>query len=181
MKELSLNILDIAQNSVKAGASVIKIDLDESDETLGIAITDNGCGMTEEQVASVMDPFFTTRTTRNVGLGVPLLKMEAEQTGGGISVESSVSEENHGTVIKALFYKNHIDFIPLGDIVSTVSALIQGAPGIDWVFTHKKGEGSVELDTAEIRAVLGDDVRLDEYEVIKGIEDYLKEGYDSLT
>ena len=178
MKELSLNILDIAQNSVKAGASLIKIELSETDETLEIAVTDNGCGMTAEQVASVMDPFFTTRTTRNVGLGVPLLKMEAEQTGGGISIESSV-EEDHGTVVKALFYKNHIDFIPLGDIVSTVTALIQGAPGIDWVFTHKKGDNDVELDTREIRAVLGEDVRLEEYEVIKWIEEYLKEGYDS--
>ena len=181
MKELSLNILDIAQNSVKAGATLINIDLTETDETLEIAIKDNGCGMTQEQVRSVMDPFFTTRTTRNVGLGVPLLKMEAEQTGGSVSIDSSAGADDHGTVIKALFYKNHIDFIPLGDIVSTVAALIQGAPDINWVFTHKKGESSVELDTAEIRAVLGDDVRLDEYEVIKWIEEYLRDGYDSFT
>lgn len=182
MKELSLNILDIAQNSVKAGAKDIDIRLTETADTLTIEITDDGCGMDAEAVRGVIDPFFTTRTTRNVGLGVPLLKLAAEQTGGGIEI-SSVSERDdprrHGTRVTANFNKNNIDFTPLGDIVSTVTALIQGSPGIEWRFIHETPAGKVELDTRELRQVLGD-VPLDNFEVIKWVEDYLKEGYASL-
>ena len=108
MKELSLNILDIAQNSVKAGATLVEIQLTETAETLTIRIVDNGCGMTAAQVESVMDPFFTTRTTRSVGLGVPLLKLAAEQTGGSVEIASSAEAADHGTAVTALFYKNHI-------------------------------------------------------------------------
>lgn len=183
MKELSLNILDIAKNSVKAGAGSITVSLDETSETLTIKIIDDGCGMSAEAVRGVMDPFFTTRTTRSVGLGVPLLKLAAEQTGGGIEI-SSVSEKDdpieHGTSVTAVFYKNNIDFTPLGDIVSTVTALIQGSPDIEWHFVHKTPKGTVELDTRELRQVLGE-VPLDNYEVIKWVEEYLKEGYASLT
>lgn len=183
MKELSLNILDIAQNSVKAKAENILIKIVEAQDTLTLTITDDGCGMTEETVKNVMNPFFTTRTTRNVGMGVPLLKLAAEQTGGGIEIQS-VSENDdpvhHGTTVTARFNKNHLDFTPLGDIVSTVTALIQGAPNINWQFIHQKVSGSVELDTAEMRSILGD-VPLDSYEVIKWIEDYLKEGYESIS
>ena len=88
MKELSLNILDIAQNSIKANASLLEILLEETNETLRITITDNGCGMTPEILARVTDPFCTTRTTRKVGMGLPLFKMEAEQTGGNLEISS---------------------------------------------------------------------------------------------
>ncbi|MBR4727136.1 MAG: sensor histidine kinase [Clostridia bacterium] len=179
MKELSLNILDIAQNSVKAGATLVEIQLTETAETLTIRIVDNGCGMTAAQVESVMDPFFTTRTTRSVGLGVPLLKLAAEQTGGSVEIASSAEAADHGTAVTALFYKNHIDFTPLGDIISTVTALIQGAPGIDWRFVHSRGGDAVTLDTRELRAVLGD-VPLDQYDVMQWIGDYLREGYEAL-
>lgn len=183
MKELSLNILDISQNSVKAGASVITVRLDEAAETLRLSIEDNGCGMTPEQVENVINPFFTTRTTRNVGLGIPLLKLAAEQTGGNIEIKSvskTADSENCGTVITADFFKNHLDFTPLGDIVSTVTSMIQGAPDIRWIFIHNAPGGSVSLDTDELKAVLGE-VPLDNYEVIKWIEEYLKEGYDSIS
>ena len=183
MKELSLNVLDIAQNSVKAGAKNIEIILDETAERLILTIRDDGCGMSKETVENVMNPFYTTRTTRNVGLGVPLLKLAAEQTGGSISIES-VSEkddpENRGTAVTAEFFKNHLDFTPLGDIVSTVTVLIQGAPDIDWVFSHRTEKGSVELDTKELREILGD-VPLNTLDVIKWIEDYLNEGYSSFS
>lgn len=182
MKELSLNILDIAQNSVKAGAKNILIELDETQETLSLKIEDDGCGMSNQAVQSVMDPFFTTRTTRSVGLGIPLLKLAAEQTGGKIEIKS-VSEkdspESHGTVVTALFYKNHLDYTPLGDIVSTVTALVQGAPNIEWKFIHNLCGEEIGLDTRELREILGG-VPLDNYEVIKWIEDYLKEGYASV-
>ncbi len=179
MKELSLNILDIAMNSVKAKAENIGIFIEETDETLCVTISDDGCGMSEEMVKSVTDPFCTTRTTRKVGMGIPLLKLAAEQTGGEFSIKSSDRPDDHGTVTKAVFYKNHIDFTPLGDVISSITTLIRGAPDIDWKFVHSKGNASVELDTKELRAVLGD-VSLSNYEVIKWIEDYLKEGYESI-
>ncbi len=180
MKELSLNILDIAKNSVKAKAENILIKLDETDETLTLIIKDDGCGMSEETVQNVMNPFYTTRTTRNVGLGIPLLKLAAEQTGGSIEISSDCKTDSHGTTVTAVFFKNHLDFTPLGDVISSVTVLIQGSPDIDWKFVHTIGKESVELDTKELREVLGD-VPLDSYEVIKWIEDFLKESYESVS
>lgn len=179
MKELSLNILDIAMNSVKAGASRVEIDLRESANKLIISISDDGCGMSETQVASVTDPFFTTRTTRKVGMGIPFLKLAAEQTGGSFSIKSSQGKD-HGTVTSAEFFTDHIDFTPLGDIISSLITLIQGSPDIRWVFVHKNDSGSVELDTDQLREVLGD-VPLDNYDVIKWIEEYLREGYAEIN
>ena len=183
MKELSLNILDIAMNSVKAGAENILIKLDETADKLTLTIKDDGCGMSEETVKNVMNPFYTTRTTRSVGLGVPLLKLAAEQTGGGITIDSVSEKDNpetHGTTVTAEFYKNHLDFTPLGDVVSTITTLIQGSPEREWRFEHILEGGSVELDTKELREILGD-VPLDNFEVIKWIEGYLKESYESVS
>ena len=183
MKELSLNILDIAENSVKAKASLTEILITEDEKTLKLLIRDDGIGMEEDFLKRVTDPFCTTRTTRKVGMGIPLLKMEAEMTGGSFRIDS-VSEkkdpEHHGTETEALFYKDHIDFIPLGDVRSSVVTLIQGHPDTDFLFRHIMPEGTVELDTRELRAVLGDEVPLNEYEVIKWIEDSLKEQYEDL-
>ena len=182
MKELSLNVLDIAMNSVKAKAENILIKLVEADGRLTLIIEDDGCGMSEETVKNVMNPFYTTRTTRSVGMGVPLLKLAAEQTGGGITIKSVSEKDNpleHGTTVTAEFCMNHLDFTPVGDMVSTVTTLIQGSPHIEWRFEHITEKGSVELDTRELREILGD-VPLDNYEVIKWIEGYLREGYESV-
>ncbi len=182
MKELSLNILDIAQNSVKAGADTIKILLEEKGGILTICIADNGCGMKKEFVESVSDPFTTTRTTRKVGLGIPLFKLAAQQTGGDVNISSRHEDEfpdTHGTEIEAHFYMEHLDFTPLGDIVSTVTVLIQGQPSIRWIFSHTTEKGSVGLDTDELKEVLGD-VPLDTFEVIVWIGEYLKEQYNEI-
>ena len=179
MKELSLNILDIAENSVKAGASLIEIDLSETDEKLIISIKDNGCGMSDETLNSVTDPFYTTRTTRKVGLGIPFFKMEAEQTGGKfeiISKQSDSSDDLHGTEVTAEFIKKSIDFIPLGNISETIVTLIQGHPDRDFLLNHKKADKTVLLDTREMRNIL-ENIPLDSYEVIKFIKDYLLEQY----
>ena len=180
MKELSLNILDIAKNSVKAKAENILIKLDETDETLTLTIKDDGCGMSEETVQNVMNPFYTTRTTRNVGLGIPLLKLAAEQTGGSIEITSvceNDSSDSHGTTVTAVFFKNHLDFTPLGDLVSTILTLIQGHPETDFLFEQTSPNSKVSLDTRELREVLGDDVSLASYEVIQWIKEYLNEQY----
>ncbi len=178
MKELSLNILDITENSVKAGATLTEISLIEDNETLTLKITDDGCGMPEEIVRGVTDPFYTTRTTRKVGLGLPLLKMAAEQTGGRIEIISSQGEE-HGTSVTAVFYKNHLDFTPLGDVISTVTTLIQGHPDTDFLFKHTKNGNEVRLDTRELRGVL-EGVPLNTYDVIQWISEYLREQYENL-
>lgn len=178
MDELSLYVLDITMNSVRAGASEISIILHEDDEWLTFSVTDNGCGMTEAQVNRLTDPFFTTRKTRKVGLGIPFLTMLAEMTGGYVKVTSvpeSVSED-HGTTVEAKFGKNHIDFIPLGDIVETVKTLIQGSPEVNFTFVHQKPNGEVRLSCAEIREILGD-ISLSEPEIITWIGENLKDQY----
>lgn len=183
MDELSLYILDITMNSVRAGATEISIILSEDDEWLEFTVSDNGCGMTEEQVSRLDDPFFTTRTTRRVGLGIPFLKMLAEMTGGSVKI-TSVSEkvsEDHGTTTTARFGKNHIDFIPMGDIVETVKTLIQGSPDIDFTFTHTFQKGEVSLSCHELREVLGSDISLSEPEVLTWIGEYLREQYSEIN
>ena len=180
MKEISLNILDITENSVKAGATLTEIYVDEAGDKLTLTIKDDGCGMNEETVKSVTDPFYTTRKTRKVGLGIPLLKLACEQTGGSLSITSSVDEDTHGTTVTAVFFKNHIDFTPLGDVISSIVTLIQGHPDTDFLFRHSTEGGAVELDTREIRAVL-DGVPLDTYEVILWVRDNLEEQYKEIS
>lgn len=180
MKEISLNILDITENSVKAGATLTEIYVDEAGDKLTLTIKDDGCGMNEETVKSVTDPFYTTRKTRKVGLGIPLLKLACEQTGGSLSITSSVDEDTHGTTVTAVFFKNHIDFTPLGDVISSIVTLIQGHPDTDFLFRHSTAGGTVELDTREIRAVL-EGVPLDTYEVILWVRDNLEEQYKEIS
>ena len=177
MKELSLNILDITENSVKAKATLTEITILENANTLTLTIKDDGTGMPKEILEGVTDPFYTTRTTRKVGLGIPLLKMATEQTGGNLKIESHQGQ-NHGTTVQALFYTSHIDCAPLGDIISTIVTLIQGHPETDFLFKHLKNEKEVKLDTRELRLILGD-VSLNEYEVIKWISEYLREQYEN--
>ena len=176
MKELSLNILDIAQNSVKANASLIGISIDETDDVLSFKITDNGKGMTADFLSRVTDPFTTTRTTRKVGLGLPFLKMEAEMTGGSFSIKSKSETEykEHGTEVFASFNKKSIDYIPLGDIIGTLCALVQGAENTDFIFNHKMPHGEVFLSTKEMRELLGD-VPLGSPEVISWVREYFWE------
>ena len=175
MKELSLNILDITENSVKAGATLTEISITESGNKLVISIKDDGCGMSEDIVRSVVDPFYTTRTTRKVGMGVPLFKMAAEQTGGRLEIVSDTGED-HGTTVTAYFYKDHLDFTPLGDVISTVTTLIQGHPDTDFLFTHLIDDNEIRLDTRELRAVL-EGVPLNTYDVLEWIRGYLEEQY----
>ena len=139
MKELSLNILDIAMNSVKAGAQHLAIELAEADNELTITIRDDGCGMSEDVVRRLSDPFYTTRTT-------------------------------------AVFRTDHIDFTPLGDIISTVTTLIHGYPDIDLTFIHRFPDHTVRLATGELKEMLGD-IPINSLEILNWIRDYLEEQY----
>lgn len=181
MKELSLNILDIAQNSITARSTLICIDLVETTDTLRITVSDNGCGMSKEMVENVTSPFTTSRTTRKVGLGIPLFKMAAEQTGGNLTITSKSEKDfpnDHGTVTSALFYKNHLDYTPLGDIINTIVTLIQGMGEIDLIFTHKSDTLDVLLDTRELRDTLGGEIPLSTPDVLVWICEFLKENYN---
>lgn len=174
MKEISLHILDIVMNSVKAGASKIGIDLTQTaDGLLTITITDDGCGMDEETVRRLSDPFFTTRTTRKVGMGVPLYMLAARQTGGDVTITSQLQK---GTTVTATFHTDHIDCAPLGDITSTLLTLVQGNPDTDLLFTHRFDGRQVELNTRQIKEVLTG-VPIDSFEVLSWLREYLAEQY----
>lgn len=178
MRELSLNVLDIAQNSIAAAATQIQMEVVECTDahTLTIGIYDNGCGMTDEQVKSVLDPFYTTRTTRKVGMGVPLFKMAAEQTGGTLTVSSKVGI---GTNIKAVFHTDSVDFTPLGDMASTVTTLVSMNTEIQFLYRHKVGKKEFVFDTAEIREILGD-VPLSEPAVMQWMREFIEENTKAL-
>ena len=178
MRELSLNILDIAQNSLSAGAGLVTLTVDEDSgaDSLTLRVEDDGRGMDADTLQRVRDPFYTTRTTRKVGMGIPLFRMAAEMTGGSLDI---VSEPGKGTAVTASFSLSHIDRMPLGDMAGTVTAPIRLNPGVDFVYRHTGDGRSFEMDTRELRAQLGD-VPLSEPDVMEWIDGYLREQEDSL-
>lgn len=149
MKDLSLHILDIAHNSIRARASKIQIKIIEkkSLDELIISIADNGSGMTEEQVQALSDPFFTTRTTRRVGLGIPLLQQRAEECNGDLLVESELGE---GTTITINFQLSHIDLPELGDVAGVISGISSSNPRIQFLFDFQSDNIDFHFDTQEI-------------------------------
>ena len=179
MRELSLNVLDIAQNSISANASLVEIELIESTENhdLLIGIYDNGKGMTPKQTESVLDPFFTTRTTRKVGMGIPLFKFAAEMTGGRLEIESEVGV---GTKVRAYFKTDHLDFTPVGDMTSTMISLITMNLHIDFLYRRKIDEKEFTVDTRQLKEILGD-VPLNEPSITMWITQYINENTKQLT
>ncbi len=173
MTEISLNILDVAENSTKAGASfvTITVEADFPADQLTVTIKDNGCGMTPEQVEHVTDPFFTSRTTRKVGLGVPFFKYAAESTGGRFSIESQAGV---GTTVTAVFILSHIDRMPLGNISSTIHTLVVYHPKTDFVYHYRYNDKSFTMDTRQFREILGD-IPFDTPEVSAYILEFLNE------
>ena len=173
MPEISLNILDVAENSTRAEATLVEISIcaDRKADTLTVVIGDNGCGMTPEQVSQVTDPFFTTRTTRKVGLGIPFYKYAAESTGGSFSIQSELGK---GTRVTAVFGLSHIDRMPLGDISSTIHTLVVYHPDTDFRYIYEYDGKSFTLDTREFREILGD-VPFDTPEISSYIMEYLTE------
>ena len=173
MPEIALNILDIAENSVRADASLIGItvSVQPEEDTLTVSIKDDGCGMTPEEAGKVLDPFFTTRTTRKVGLGVPFFKQAAESAGGSFQIDSEIGK---GTEVTAVFRLSHIDRMPLGDISSTIQTLIVFNEHIDFRYTYEYGQESFVLDTREMREMLGEDISFKEAEISMFIKEYLE-------
>jgi signal transduction histidine kinase len=172
MISISLNILDIVQNSIRAGATLIKIGIEESAalDVMEITIQDNGSGIPNEILDKVTDPFVTTRTTRKTGLGLPLLKQHAILAGGDVEIKSRPGE---GTSVRAAFRLSHIDRQPMGDIAGVVIILISANPEIDFLYSHKTDKGIYELSTSEIKEYL--EVKsLNENTLINNIRDMIK-------
>ncbi|MCK8060587.1 MULTISPECIES: ATP-binding protein [unclassified Fusibacter] len=175
MKELALHILDLVQNCITAGADRITLDINEDMEenTLSIRIEDNGCGMDEETLKRVIDPFYTTRTTRSVGLGVPMFKVNAEMCGGDFNITSLVGA---GTKVDAWFMYDHIDRPPLGDMPNTIVGIVLSLESADLDYFHTRNGKTFSLSTSEMREMLGEDVSLSEVDVLQWVKAYVTEG-----
>lgn len=174
MLTLADHILDITENSVRAGAKLIEIIIDEDTEKdlLSVEIKDNGCGMHPEMVKKVLDPFYTTKTVRRVGLGLPLLKDAAERAGGIFELDS---QENSGTSVKATFGLGHLDRQPLGAIINTMVILIISNSDVDFFYKHRHNDRRFEMDTREIRNEI-DNVPIIHPEIIKYIKGVMAQG-----
>ena len=178
VQDLSLHILDIVENSIRADADRVDIVITEdvAQDLLTIFISDNGRGMDEETVQRVLDPFTTTRTTRRVGLGLSLLAESARQSGGDITVESAPGQ---GTTVSARFQHGHIDRRPLGDMINTLVTLVIGNIRVDFEYTHRVRDGEFRFRTTDLKEQL-DDVPLNHPDVVKIIREYLREGFEEI-
>ncbi|MCE5266187.1 MAG: sensor histidine kinase [Deltaproteobacteria bacterium] len=178
MLELALHILDIAENSVRAGAKTVFIDINESrkNDRLSIEIRDDGSGMDEATVKRAMDPFYTSKKVRRVGLGLPMLAEAAERAGGLFAIES---REGVGTRVAVEFRLSHIDRQPLGDVTGSILALIAGNAGVDFVYRHDCDGSLFTLDTREIRSEIGD-IPINHVEVLKFVRQHLVEGLNEI-
>jgi anti-sigma regulatory factor (Ser/Thr protein kinase) len=153
LRELALHLLDIAENSVSAQADTIHIIVEENHTTdrLRMSVEDNGKGMSAEMVARVTDPFVTSRTTRKVGLGIPLLKAAAEACEGGLTIQSELGK---GTCVAVEFQHSHIDRMPMGNLAATILTLVVGSPEIHWIFTCTVNNQTFEFDNQPVKEVL---------------------------
>ncbi len=178
MNDLSLHVIDIIQNSLSAGASLIKLTVDENlkRDLLTITIGDNGRGMSQEQVSKLEDPFFTSRTTRRVGMGIPLFKQSAEQSEGSLTVSS---EAGKGTIVTALFRHSHIDRPPLGDIANALILMVSANPDIDFFFSYIYNDSEYIFDTVEVKEVL-DGMPLNDPSVIRMLTEMVNSNIEEL-
>lgn len=174
MRDLSLHLMDIIQNSVSAGASeiTIRISAESCPGELLMSVADNGAGMDEELAGRVTDPFATTRTTRKVGLGIPLLEASAGRASGRLTVSSV---KDRGTLLEAVFKIAHIDRLPLGSLGETMMSVISANPEIDFQLDLESRRGNFRFDTREVRGQLGE-VPINTYEVLAWIMEYITEG-----
>jgi hypothetical protein len=178
MEDLSLHILDIAENSIKAKAKNIKITFAENakKDISFLEISDDGNGMDQKTLNKTLDPFFTTKNTRTVGLGIPLLAEAARAADGSFSIQSKPGK---GTHLKAVFKSSHIDKKPMGDIASTLISIISGHPGVRLVYTHNLQGRKYKLDTKQIKSQLNG-IPINSPEVLKTIKSNINKGIDSM-
>ena len=178
MRELALHILDIAENSISAGADRIWIFIEEDykKDRLKIKIEDNGKGMNPETLRRITDPFVTSRTSRKVGLGIPFFKAAAEACEGTFNIQSKPGQ---GTTVEAIFKHSHIDRMPLGDLKGTLMTLIIGSPEVHWIFEYRVNQQSFVFDDEPIKQTLMG-VPLSEPPVMKFIRQELEHGIQTI-
>ncbi|MDL2314703.1 ATP-binding protein [Bacteroidales bacterium OttesenSCG-928-C19] len=178
MKTIALHILDLLQNSITANSTLIRLDVveDLQKNLYEFTISDNGKGMSREFLAKVTDPYTTSRTTRKVGLGLPLIKMNAEQAGGSFLIESEVGK---GTKTYFSFAHNNIDRPPLGDIAGSVVLCAAQNESIRWIYTHKTPFGEYIFDTDEIKEAL-DGMSMNNYKIMQYLEGMIKENLEEI-
>ncbi len=174
MREIALHLMDIAENSIAAGASNVEITIEEDlqNDCLKAAIQDDGRGMDEELLARITDPFVTSRTTRRVGLGIPLLKAAAEACDGGLFITSAPGQ---GTHLEVNFQRSHIDRMPLGDMVGTMLTLVIAYPKIHWVFRYRANGIEFTFDDEPIKKEL-EEIPLTEPLILTFIRELLEQG-----
>jgi anti-sigma regulatory factor (Ser/Thr protein kinase) len=178
MEDISLFVLDLVQNSIAAEARVINMEIIEceQDKCLSLTIRDDGKGMDEHLMRRVTDPFFTTRTTRKVGLGIPMAKAAAQGCGGSFTI---LSRKGEGTQITLTFKTDHMDCPPFGRMDQTIAALIATNTNVDFIYKHSTQKGTVDLDTRIIKSELNG-VPIDVFEVIEWIRSYIREGINEI-
>jgi hypothetical protein len=178
MNDLSLHIIDIVQNSLSAEATLVSITVKELEllNLMEIEIADNGKGMTAKQLESLDDPFFTSRTTRRVGMGIPLFRDSAKQSGGDVVVSS---EPGKGTTVRATFQLDHIDRPPLGDVANTVILMVSANPEKDFRFSYVYNDKSYEFDTIEVKEVL-EGLPLNDPSVIRMLTDMVRANIEDI-
>ena len=184
MREIALHLLDIAENSVAAESKNISIHIREDlfNDRLSACVIDDGRGMDAETAQQAQDPFYTTRTTRNVGLGIPLLKLAAEMAEGSFSLQS---EPGKGTWVEAEFRNSHLDRMPLGDLSATFLSLLVSHPQIDWTFLYRVTDANKQscdflFESAELRSELGN-ISLTEPEVLTFVRALFEEGLEEVA
>ncbi len=173
MRELSLHILDLVQNAVEADATEVKLEIVESfsADTLTIRVRDNGRGMEEKERDKVVDPFHTSRTTRRIGLGLPLIQMSTQRCDGHLKIES---QRGKGTLVEAVYRHSHWDRPPLGNMADTLQTILVGNPTLDFHYLHRVAERSFRIAASEIKEILGG-VPLTQPEILQWLQEYLKE------
>jgi len=178
MLELSLHILDIVENSTRAGARNISIEIieDKEGDLLSIEVRDDGSGMNESTLNKVLDPFFTTKTVRNFGLGLPMLAHAAETAGGRLVIESVAGG---GTRVLAEFHLSHIDRQPLGNMASTLATLVAGNADVDFLYRHRHNERQYILDTRAIKKTINN-LHLEDVDALIFIEQHVERGLEHI-
>ncbi len=178
MRDISMHILDIIGNSVRAKASLIEVSVIEriKEDTLVLKVKDDGCGMDDKTIKNALDPFFTSRKTRKVGLGIPLLQQNAQMSDGELVLKSKLGE---GTTLIALFVRSHIDRPPLGDLPSAVSLMVSGNPTVEFVYTHVVDEEKFVFDSREIKQIL-DGVEITTPGVVKFLKQMVEENLNEI-
>lgn len=178
MKTIALHILDITENSVRANASLVIIKVIDSiiDDKITVRISDNGCGLSEEHLKSVIDPFFTSRTTRKVGMGIPLFKQSAEMAGGRFLITSTLGE---GTMVEAVFQRSHLDCISMGNLAEIIALISGGNSQLDFEFIYKSDIGIYQFKTTEIKEVFGD-MPINLPDVIHGMQELIESNLDEM-